>query len=294
MIDFKDEILDGEARYNVRGLDGNVIHDDVTIEMGTHVVQEGTPLNKDFFTRFYNNIKSVQDLSWKWNQARVAKKWDDYNYLTLDNEIDAYEKGMIIYMQMPSEGFMPFSESIIPTFSSSTGTSINGFTIGGKTNPYLAFDKDDSTVVTDTAGSYTISFSNFHIKVREYKVKAKRGQSSYNVSVCGKREEDRNKTSYITIGTVEPRTGTSEPVVANYDGDYAFYQLYVDLTTSAGGQISTFDITKGEISDMHTNKNTYLNINNLGNVLIDKILSYDKKYKLVYDGTVFNATEVTE
>ncbi len=37
----------------------------------------------------------------------------------------------------------------------------------------------------------------------------------------------------------------------------------------------------------------YLNINNLGKKLINGTIEANKKYELVYDGTVFNATEVT-
>lgn len=38
----------------------------------------------------------------------------------------------------------------------------------------------------------------------------------------------------------------------------------------------------------------YININNLGNKLVTPNLAPNKKYELVYDGTVFNATEVVE
>ena len=49
MIDFKDEILNGEPRYNIRDKDGNLIQEDASIELSTEVTQEGTPLNKALF-----------------------------------------------------------------------------------------------------------------------------------------------------------------------------------------------------------------------------------------------------
>ena len=49
MIDVKDEKLSGEAKYQIRDGQGDIVADNVTIEMITPVVQESTPLNKALF-----------------------------------------------------------------------------------------------------------------------------------------------------------------------------------------------------------------------------------------------------
>lgn len=49
MIEVKDEILAGEPRYRIVDENRNIILDNVSIEMTTQVIQEGTPLNKPFF-----------------------------------------------------------------------------------------------------------------------------------------------------------------------------------------------------------------------------------------------------
>lgn len=57
-----DEILDPSLqpdpnpRYTIRDNKGNIIHDNIQIEMKTPVVQNGTALNKAFFTKLYNTI----------------------------------------------------------------------------------------------------------------------------------------------------------------------------------------------------------------------------------------------
>lgn len=57
-----DEILDpslqpdSNPRYTIRDNSGKIISDNVQIEMKTPVVQNGTALNKAFFTKLYNTI----------------------------------------------------------------------------------------------------------------------------------------------------------------------------------------------------------------------------------------------
>lgn len=63
MIEVKDEILNGEARYRIRDNEGNIILDNLVIEQITEVVQEATPLNKKLFDQIqqeFNNL--TQDI----------------------------------------------------------------------------------------------------------------------------------------------------------------------------------------------------------------------------------------
>lgn len=69
MIDVKDEILEEEPKYRIRDKDGNILFDDLTIEITTKVIQEPTPLNKALFDSIKNDIDNLgafeynQDLS---------------------------------------------------------------------------------------------------------------------------------------------------------------------------------------------------------------------------------------
>lgn len=49
MLDFKDEVLNGEPKYRLKDENGKVIYDNLSIEQITPVIQEGTPINKVLF-----------------------------------------------------------------------------------------------------------------------------------------------------------------------------------------------------------------------------------------------------
>lgn len=59
MIEVKDEILEGEPLYRIRDKDGNILFDNVTLEMITEVLQSGTPLNKTLFDSIKNYIDNL-------------------------------------------------------------------------------------------------------------------------------------------------------------------------------------------------------------------------------------------
>lgn len=61
-IEIKDEILntagqpDNAPRYSIRDNNGSIIYDNVQLELKTPLLQEGTPINKELFENFYNNM----------------------------------------------------------------------------------------------------------------------------------------------------------------------------------------------------------------------------------------------
>lgn len=56
-IEFKDEILDvtsqldSQPRYRIKDNNGKVIYDNVTLELATPIIQEGTPINSNMFNK---------------------------------------------------------------------------------------------------------------------------------------------------------------------------------------------------------------------------------------------------
>lgn len=77
MIEVKDEILTDEPRYVIRNSSGQVIEEDVTIEMTTPVVQEGTPLNKALFDSINEDFETniPRGLICMWSGSNVPQGW---------------------------------------------------------------------------------------------------------------------------------------------------------------------------------------------------------------------------
>lgn len=70
MIEVKDEILNGEPKYRLRDENGDIIYDNVSVEMTTPVVEEGTPLNKAFF-----DIVMPSGLICMWSGTTIPTGW---------------------------------------------------------------------------------------------------------------------------------------------------------------------------------------------------------------------------
>lgn len=270
MLEVKDVILSGEARYRLRNKNGDIVLDDLTIEQITGVIQEGTPLNKVLF----DSIKSGNDLIQKVNVPQF-EAGNEFNFLKLNNVITRYEKGLRVLIDTTFEP-IHFDSSIIPKFTSSA--SVNGFSISkpsystdfwkiadGDINTYGEIGASTSTV------SGTISFP-FKIKPTKIYVKTGSGYSSWSI------------TGGITI------SGNSE---GTFDVTTDFLtSITMKRSPNASASIYDIKIIEGEAYMFNPKLYTYMNINNLGNVLIDKLLEQNKKYELIYDGTMFVATEV--
>lgn len=59
----KDEILAGEPLYVIKDSTGNVVYDNVRLELKTPLVQEGSPLNKALFDKIEEIGNSVQSMN---------------------------------------------------------------------------------------------------------------------------------------------------------------------------------------------------------------------------------------
>lgn len=80
MIEVKDEILQGEPTYDIVDGLGNVVLEDVKIEMKTPVVQEGTPINKALFDTIQDDFDSTyrnipKGLICMWSGSEVPNGW---------------------------------------------------------------------------------------------------------------------------------------------------------------------------------------------------------------------------
>lgn len=77
MIEVKDEILNGEPKYRLRDENGDIIYDNVSVEMTTPVVEEGTPLNKALFDSIGNDLSTriPKGLICMWSGATIPTGW---------------------------------------------------------------------------------------------------------------------------------------------------------------------------------------------------------------------------
>lgn len=77
MIEVKDEILNGEPKYRLRNENGDIIYDNVSVEMTTPVVEEGTPLNKALFDSIGNDLltRIPKGLICMWSGTTIPTGW---------------------------------------------------------------------------------------------------------------------------------------------------------------------------------------------------------------------------
>lgn len=289
MIDVKDEILDGEPRYNIRDNNGTPIQSNVQIELATPVLQPGTPINKGLF----DSIKGDIDLVAKYNIPTVTTCW--------------------------TEG-TAFITSPFPTFSSTdkTDTTIDGYTITSNLaniSGGAIFDKNDSTSAGMSSGTNwvqitfpeTILLNPSSMNLVHDKLVG----APSNVSAL---KEDG---TWVELATITSVYSVTTQQINNISNEY--YKAFKIQTTNSGSpypQIYELNLVSGTIkqqvnilnitSTIDTYENgmivkinpigltegtsNYININNLGAKMIDETITTlvnNKYYELVYDGTVF-------
>lgn len=125
MIEVKDEILNGEPLYRLVDKNGNILFDDLRIEMKTPVIQGGTPLNKVLFHATARNALVYETPSFEISETPVEK------------------------------------ERLIPIMSSN---SQDGVTLSGNDNAYKMFDGNESDYLVISGGDFQefiINSTNF-------------------------------------------------------------------------------------------------------------------------------------
>lgn len=177
MIDFEDEILEGEPRYRVRDADGNLIYDNVSIELVTPVRQEGTPLNKALFdsieadyTEFRNKLTSRAKLSNEYSEWAMTQEEIEHTYVSqpsdwtivdndnVRNKINNFSFRGVTYSDNPmsygvdgngstyTKGFSSFSISHPSLFKVKKINAVIEGEYSGTQNTYFSLNDTDSTL----------------------------------------------------------------------------------------------------------------------------------------------------
>ena len=77
-----DEVLNGEPRYRISDANGNIILDNISIEMITDIITLGSLLNKALFDSIKNDLDTRLLISSKATQAEAEAGTDDTKYTT--------------------------------------------------------------------------------------------------------------------------------------------------------------------------------------------------------------------
>lgn len=294
MIEFKDEILNGEPRYRVRDIDGNLIHDNAAIEMSTPVVQQGTPLNKPFFENIQAYIKSTD----RYNPVRATIN------TTIDGE---YRKN-----------FFEGEWTQIASGQYQSGKKIVTNDPEWDYPSYLAFDGDASTWAgekrSNTSFSKTLHLDyGEEIKVTEFYLSI----GIYIDTGSIKLQASKDNATWVDIATFTDEETTKYNVKVSDPDWYRYYRIYstsgynyygiYELQTvtaiihqtqvlESDLRLDTYDADKminiKTPADFdETANNNYININRLGDKLINaKYIKADSEYTLKYNGENFDIT----
>lgn len=151
--EFKDEILDtsgqldNKTRYRIRNNIGEVLQDDVQIEVKTPVTQEGTSINSELLKNILNSAMEIKTLS-------LAEKEDNSYFTTMDTKVFAQAYNNTISSEIFSCAKTYGQEDIKVKFSTASGKPI-------KINSTNSTDYIQALPYNSNA-DYTATYSKFN------------------------------------------------------------------------------------------------------------------------------------
>lgn len=276
---------------------------------------ENTETWFDFSSNSYYRYYKIEwnDIYFRLYSIKITEYYlpsaQEFARLSLDNKISAYEKYMRALVTIPSD--IPsgeFTSSIIPIGFNASNTSIDGFRLenlfsnSGDT-AYALFDKNPDTYDAfrfnnDTGAAWELITFPILIKPKKLKLKYRvynaNAGSNATINIYG-----RNDNGEEILLHTETHSGVMDVIIdreveiTNTDFIRTLSMNTTGFSTSSENRaFYEIDIVSGEAELYNPNVTTYININNLGDVLISSSLEIGKKYELIYDGTMFNAREV--
>lgn len=301
MKDFKDEILADEPKYRIRDENGNIILDNVTLEMITSVIQEPTPLNKALFDDIYGNISLTREY------AKISAILDMKIY-------DGVEDDMF---RSDLKTFTPGNKSWYNTYGNYILTSVHTSASGSDYDTKKVIDNNDDTYFTMSTYATAGVIFKYPQAVKCKKVRIKTNSQTPSLFLQGSNDgenyenikdfsrvvlnkeyilENENYYKYYKL----VGTGNSQPDVTRLY-DMNFTEIYGELEQNnvlvLNNKIQNYTENMRilvDVSNIILDYPIYIDVNNLGKKLIVGINKNEGKYELVFDGNMFNAREVTE
>ena len=296
MIEVKDEILNGEPKYRLRDNNGNVIYDNVSVEMTTPVVEEGTPLNKALFDSIGNDFDYFDNIS---------KLTRQYNLCTATTNITTQTTNIFPYFT-PSGNLTYSSGDITLKLSnteyiyafdgdSSTNASMGlkeisalefaRFDFGSKTNYKITSFRITGYMSDGSATVYASGSNDGDNWTSLGNVNLDRGEESYNLTVSNPKtyryyrftvSQGSVNTRYLHLSTIAVNGWEKQQNNLILDGIYLnnIYQENIIVNIKIPNNITT---------SFHNS----ININSLGAKNIIGLIEPNKYCVLVYNGTDF-------
>lgn len=300
-IEVKDEILNGEQRFRIRDENGNIILDNLTIEMITPLLQQATPLNKLLFDK----ITSRLALSSKYNNPSFTIE-ESTMKMHIDAPLEKYENGQKVDLYIVPE-FEEFNGDVFPTdFTSNTQRGFIASTTSKiDASAYQAFNGEGcawgySGTPANCQNSMEVSIkcpvaiipSTFYVKLR---LPADNSRSG-TFTIYGSKNGETWDTLISQSISVKDNDDIREYTLScTTQEDYKYFKIYVYSNTADDytNQLYFFNIKSGKKSTFNQNYPQTLQIGSLSEVPIEGTIELIKKTSLIYlnDKFIVNETE---
>ena len=332
MMEFLDEVLDTSSqpntnpRYTISDNAGNVINDNVQIDMKTPMVQTGTPLNKATFDNLQGDLYTVD----RYNMVTFEQRILEVDYITDILVTETQHTGNCI----PQSGWQSASETNYYNFSSNGWQIKDDWTIGTATNNVAnAFDGDTSTLFKSKNGTRQadiIITCPYPVKITKMKTFiGNSGSDDFDVAVI-QGYKDGEWLDIYHYGT-NYQTQLTEIEITNPDY-FEQYKIYLGTHGLGNAYISEIQVSEyytavfgvrayggdldlpltsyeknkkisiemaNKILDLENGEtyietidNPLININGKGNKKINGSIKYGRKYELVYNGESWDIINV--
>lgn len=301
VLDIKDRIptnvLSNEAvRYGVYDEEGELLRYEY-MKREDEPIEEGTPINKVLLDNFQGDLYTRD----RYNSTQVNK--EDTNYIhSLALPLSLYEKGKavniecgrivddsnnIIEIQHTDNIFAQDWQSSGSSFITTDGFKL--YAMNGAGDSSNAVDEDENTYWESAYGLATYVYVSVPEAIKITKMKIKDGYSSSSglrtVKIQGSNDGETWEELYSSTSVRSTLTEISLTDV----GYYTYYRIYYNFSSQRYAylyewQVAEYYTISDETQYIETFDNPYININNLGNKLINGTINYGKKYELVYNG----------
>lgn len=292
MIEVNDEILSANPKFRIRDSNNNIIMDNLTIEQITPVIQQGTPLNKALFDAIQNWFLNITNNTEIFVTPTLIQN-ENYNVLSADYPIDPYVTGRKIGIRVPTIFDTTISSPITPPM---TQNEQDGYTVYTSYNDgYKAFDNNTSTYASKDVGNdgeiNYILISIPKTRVTEITIR----YTSFPTGIVYGSSDDGNNWEQIgTLSGVKSTVTTATFNIANKE----YTAIKIETVGRYSTSYSTLKIYEIAINGYKNIFNeaipTYLNINNLGNKIIDEKIQSGKCYTLAYEENKFKSMTVRD
>lgn len=277
MIDFQDEVLNGEPKYRILDENGNVIYDKVTIEMITELLQVGTPLNKALFDKINSRLCLIN----KYNNPDMIIE-NSTNHLNINFSLNEYDEKQIIKLCITPTEYEEFTSNIFPTFSSEN--YLNGF----KTSTPTVFNNDISGGITgnekiEAIIQCPVSIIPSNVSVVFYHA----SNSSTNITLEASR--DGIEWEILKLDTVNSINTTTKTYTIDTEKAYTYFKTTIvgGIGTYGLAGIYDFKITSGKKSKFNESYSSKLSVGFLDEKNIIGVPTIFKNCELIYENDEF-------